>query len=683
MIARCRPTVLAFLALLVAVFPNSEVWPQATGSPEQPQQIPVESLPWPVKLGVKSEMVRNGFPLIDRVVLVPDGATYLDEISKWSGHGRWPVLFEDTKLAPMFVRRFKPAQLIRRDSVGAATLPQDREGRQRAIEQVLVKIIGGNPQTQTARQTFAQLNFAPPGVILSAPDDSAWTAAVALAAGRGEIIAWMSAEDFGKPDDELNEESAKRLIAQVESLLRQSCAEIDGKLALSYQSLGDDVDALTICRSMAHRATVNLPGPWRASPGGPHNDGPVAMTDLLGRNADGTRYAIVGWIFGDEARCAYMAMCSLFLPRDRALLWNTYPQTADWNTYATQPAATHLEQSGIRTQHMFGAAADVRAWLRLLPGGWSTDIALINSKGNSDFFDLSSGTAYPIDVPVLNEPLALHLIHSWSMQAPDNRGSVGGRWLDHGVYAAVGSCWEPYLAAFVPPTELAKRWTSFVPFVVGSRWWDGQSPLSKPWRVVTIGDPLMMFIAPDKTAKPRVNHPADYGVDLTASVKTLMREAVQEQSASKTAEALSILNTLGRDDVAAELWRMAAAKGQVDSKVARTALDPLFRRRDQEQFLAAWTIADALATKDDLALDMLWHLFAPRLTPGNTISADAINALENAIRHPQPQRDVERLAPQLFNAYGNGRVLALIQRELKKTTASDSKEALAELMSRY
>jgi hypothetical protein len=651
--------------------------------PTNEKPIPLTALPWPVKLGVRSQMVMGGFPLIDRVVLVPDGATYLDEISKWSGKGRWPVLFDDNKLAPMFVRRFKPAQLIRRESVGPDALPQDRLARQQAIDRALVRIIGGDPQTQTARHSLAQQNYAPPGVIVSAPDDPAWTAAIGLAAARGQLIAWMSNENFGSPDDELNQDAAERLISHVESLLAQTCAAVDGMQALSYRALGDDVDAITICRSIANRARMMLPGPLRADPGGPHNDGPVAITDLLGRNADSTRYAIVGWIFGDEARCAYMAMCSLFLPRDRATLWNTYPQSAEWNAYSMASAASMWEKSGVATQHMDGPAADVRAWLRKMPGGWSTDVVVINSKGNSDFFDLSSGTAYPIDVPVLNEPAALHLIHSWAMQSPANRGSVGGRWLDHGAYAAVGSCWEPYLAAFVPPGELANRWLSFVPFLAGSRWWDGQSPVSKPWRVVTIGDPLMVFAPPENVAKARVQQPADYGIDVAERVKNLMREAAKERSTAKFAEAISILNMLGRDDVAAELWRMAAGQQCADKAVARAALDPLFRRRDQEEFLRAFSMASELAHNDSLAVDMLWHLYTPRLTPGNTVSAEAMAVLEHAVRHPQPQRDVERLAAQLSKAFGNGRALALIQREIKKTNASDAKQALAELMDRY
>ena len=671
---------IVLMCAAIAALASAQVPPPSP--PPSPDQRAIDAIPWPVKLGLRSQLVMHSFPLIDRVVLVPDGATYLDELSKWSGNGRWPILFDDGKFAPMFVRRFKPAQLIRRDSIGAP-LPQDRQARQALFDETLTRVVKGNLEAHSARESFAKQNYAPPGIVISAPDDHAWTAALALAAARGQIIAWMNGDLFGNPDNELDQDATELLTAQVNSLVAAACQGAEGLAPLKYTALGDDVDAITLCRSIATKSQITLPGPLRPNIGGPHNDGPTAITDLLGRNPDGTRYAIVGWIFGDEARCAYMAMCSLFLPRERALMWNTYPLDNQWSQYATNGAASLYEKAGVNVQQFSGAAADVRAWQRMLPGGWAADVVVMNTKGNNDFFDLSSGTAYASDVPVLNEPVALHLTHSWSMQYPASIGTVGGRWLDHGAFVAVGSCWEPYLAAFLPPNELANRWINFVPFIPGARWWDGQSPLAKPWRVVTIGDPLMLFAPPEKVAKQRVTQPAEYGVDLGERVKALMRDAVQEKSSAKFSEAISILNLLGRDDVAVDLWRLAFSQGCADQATARAALDPLFRRRDQEEFIRAWSTAGELALRDLQTMDMLWHLFAPRLAPGNSVPAEALAALENAIRQPHPERDIERISPLLASAFGNGRALALIQREIKKTNASDSKKALADLMDRY
>ncbi|MHC4652009.1 MAG: hypothetical protein ACYTES_14305, partial [Planctomycetota bacterium] len=95
-----------FLASLLAP------WARAGGqqSPREPQTVH-----WAAVLGARVAQVNRAFPTVDQVVLVPDEATYVEELSRWSPQGRWPVLFADDRLAPMFIRRFKPAHVIRRD----------------------------------------------------------------------------------------------------------------------------------------------------------------------------------------------------------------------------------------------------------------------------------------------------------------------------------------------------------------------------------------------------------------------------------------------------------------------------------------------------------------------------------------------------------------------------------------
>jgi hypothetical protein len=55
---------------------------------------------------------------VDRVVLVPDEATFLQAISEWSLQGRWPILIEDDTYTPMFLRRFQAAEVIRLEATG-------------------------------------------------------------------------------------------------------------------------------------------------------------------------------------------------------------------------------------------------------------------------------------------------------------------------------------------------------------------------------------------------------------------------------------------------------------------------------------------------------------------------------------------------------------------------------------
>jgi hypothetical protein len=167
----------------------SQTVPQSQPDAAQQQQM-FESLPWAVRLGLRSQQVSQALPIVDRVVLVPDAATYLDELAKWSTRGRWPVLFEDSTYAPMFVRRFATAQLIRRASLNQP-LPAEATDKQKLLESVVVRAFDGDPARMTIRQTFDKLQYIPPGVVITSVNDPAWTAAVALAAGRGQPLAWL------------------------------------------------------------------------------------------------------------------------------------------------------------------------------------------------------------------------------------------------------------------------------------------------------------------------------------------------------------------------------------------------------------------------------------------------------------------------------------------------------------
>ncbi len=396
---------------------------------------------------MRVEQVNRAFPTIDRAVLVPDTATYLDELSKWSPKGRWPVLLADDHFAPMFLRAFKPGQIVRRESVlapdGRPTTPTTQQ-----LEAIVIRAWGGNPELHSLRDTFAGNNYTPPGVVISSVDDPAWTAAVALAAGRGQPLLWFT-DSAGRPNQLLDRAALDRLLASVDELVAST--------GYAHADLGDAIDAITMCRTIAGR--VNM------FPGG-DQDGVRAVTDVLGRKPSGARYAFAGWIFGDEVHSAYMAMCSLFLDRSRVWLYNTYPDEEGWMAYGLGAATEKLTQSGYTTKRSEGAAAGQSPWLRMLAGGIDTDVLAINSKGHVDYMELSSGTASAVDVPMLTTPIALHLIHSWSMRSPQTEGTLGAQWLAHGAYAYVGSVHEPLLQAFVPPTALAERWTKLAPFLV-------------------------------------------------------------------------------------------------------------------------------------------------------------------------------------------------------------------------
>lgn len=621
----------------------------ACAGAQTPENPPDREPPhWSIALGMRVEQVQRAFPLLDRVVLVPDAATYLDELSRWSLRGRWPVLIEDDKYAPMFIRRFRPAQVLRRQPVPHAGAPVTRG----AIEAAVIRTWGGDPDVDSIPAAFARHGYTPPGVVIASTDDPAWTAAVALAAGRGQPVAWLDGH-FGRSNQMLDPGGFASLREAVDTLVAAA--------GYPYAAIGDAIDTVTICREIGGRVNI-------ASGGGSAEV--RAVTDLLGRSAGERRYAYAGWIFGDATRCAYAAMCSLFLDRSDFLLYDTYEEPDVVSVYGMTRAAGLLAERGFDVTIREVPETTLAGWLNLLPRGFTTDVLVMNSGGNADYFVLSDKRGHCGDVPVLNVPLALHFTHSFSLKAPGNPDTIGGQWLDHGVYAYIGSVDEPLLAAFIPPTFFVDRCVNLVPFLIAGRKWDD----SPAWKINTLGDPLMICRPPALGAVARVP-PADAGdaIDLRVHVKTLMRRTAEDQAGEAIAEALATLDLLGEDAIAIRLWQLAGQRG-LSEAAAAGSMGPLFRAGLTDAMVQA---ADAMPTRDDIETDMLWHALTPRL---RVADEQMLLLLETSIRPCQPHADLERLAPHLAAVFGAEHARAAVQRELSKTTNPRQRRELQKLL---
>ncbi|MHC4992832.1 MAG: hypothetical protein ACYTGC_17815, partial [Planctomycetota bacterium] len=511
--------------------------------------------------------------------------------------------------------------------------------------------------------------YEPPGIVVTSVDDPAWTAAVALAAGRAQPLAWLD-EKYGRPNQTLPVQEAQRLAAEVERLVRTTGYE--------YAALGDVIDTVTLCRSIAGRVEENpLPATRITLPGGLPTAGPVAITDVIGRHPDGRRFAFVGWIFGDSTRAAYVAMCSLFLPRTHVQLFNTYGDEDPWAAYGMDGASALLRQSGFEVDYARPPRADDVAWRQLLPGGVQKDLMMVNSQGVADVFALQSGQqGHACDVPRLSTPLAVHMVHSWSMRSPESTSTIGGRWLRGGAYAYVGSAQEPYLPAFVPPEVLVRRLVSGVPLLVAARVWTGH--LSAPWRINTYGDPLMLCPPPaGAPEQQRLELPVSDGIDLHEHARELMRRATEDPSGQTLAEAIRTVVLLGRDEIAVRLWLLARQR-DLEGVCAAPALGPLFRTKQVEEFLAAWRVE---RQHDERVEDMLWHLMWARL--GRDTDERTLLELLGAMRRPKVYVDLGRLAPQLRRVFGQAYVRGVIQREIEQAPTNVVRERLRELLERY
>jgi hypothetical protein len=639
-------------------------------TPDQQAQAAEQfrQLPWPVQLGMRVAAAEALLPVVPQVVLVPDEATFVDEIGKWSLQGRWPVLIEDDRFAPLFVRAFKPQRVVRRSSVGPLPPPPELMV---TLDAVVSLAWGGDPG-RSPREAFEKVGFIPPGAVVTSVGDPAWPAAVALAAGRGQPLLFIDG-DIGGPEDVLD---AAQFTA-VKSVLEKALS--DG--GYPFRGVGDPIETVTIARMMAPRAKVAQPPALR--PALPPSAGfgpedPLATLDLLFRNDDGSRYAVGGWIFGPSPRAAYMAMCSLFLTREELWFFSGYPKEGFWNAYEVQGPAGKAKELGFTTRSWDGEAATMLNWRKLLLGGIGPDVLLMNSSGDPDWFSLGGNDRGRVaDLPFLRKPLALGLIHSWSMRRPGDRETVGGRWLERGVYSYFGSVHEPFLGAFVPPTNVVERIAAFAPFLVSCRMLDGE--FGKPWRLVAIGDPLMPVRVPGQRRVPVAAVPADGATDLRRETIERLKAAQAAPQPEEFRSVMRDLLLLGEDEVAIGLWKIAA-KTDFKARIAPLALGPLFRARDFDGFVAAFRLFRE-RTPDHF--DMLWHLAAPRV---HTLDELELMLLLQSARGPDPSGDLALVVPGLDRALGREATDRIIDVEVKKaqSAGSDAKviERLQALKSR-
>ena len=645
----------------------------ASGVIAQQGQAP-DATPWPVALGLHVATIERRAPVQDRVVLVPDEATFLDELAQWGPEGRWPILVEDDVYAPMFVRAFNPKRIVRRTERAASL--KDAAAVHAAVARAVTRSFGGDPSSQSPRQAMEARNFAPTGLAAYAPDDPAFVAAAALAAGHGMIPVPLEGS-FGGSNDRLDAAG----FAKLDVAITQSFTAT----GMPYTGMGDALDAIAICRTIALQAAPDLP-PDRvpALPGVPavKPGEPLAITDALCRGADGRRYAVAGCIFGSSARSAYAAMCSLFLARETLLAVDCYGDAQPFTAYGLAGIVEGLAQAGMKASAVSGPRADLSDWRDRLLAGFTADMLFMNSSGNADFFDMgvpgktgSENRGGPGDVPVLSRPLALHLIHSFSLQQPADRETIGGRWLESGAYAYVGSVHEPYLPAFVPPAEVLERLVNAVPFAVAARHWDG--PFALPWRVQTLGDPLMLCAAPKglPAAERIPSTPTLPGQeDAFAACKSALERAKNDRDGAASAEAVRALVRVGRDGAAAQFWSICSGQPWA-ARVAPVALEPLFRQRDADGFLKAYALT---AEPTPRQRDMLWQLWGQRLD--RLKDPESFTLFERATRTTWPSMDWQRLLRPMSAACGADRARAALLRAVQSTRNPQQRAALEALL---
>lgn len=640
-----------------------------------PTQAPPTEAPWPIQLGMRVATLQRRIPVQDRVVLVPDEATFLDEVAKWSLAGRWPVLIEDPITTPMFLRAFAPKQVVRRTERAAP--PADETALHRSIEAAVARAFGAEPGKASALQAMQAAGISPTGIAVYSAKDPAFVAAVALAAGRGLLPVPLEG-NFGAPNDTLD--------AAAFATLDRAVLEAFTATQLPFGDMGDTLDALVLCRSVAHATTLDLSivkapevqgmPPIKASD-------PFALTDALCRTPTGVRYAVCGAIHGTAARCAYAAMSSLFLQRSTVWAIDSYGGGDEmFRRFGVDGLSEGLVNAGFAALTLSGEQAHLSAWRQLAAKGFACDMLFVNSSGNADFFDLGvpgrtppSSCAVPGDVPVLTRPLALSMVHSFSLQQPADRDTVGGRWLDDGVYAYAGSVHEPYLFAFVPPAQLLQDVANGVPFGVAARTWEG--PFARPWRIALLGDPLMLCIAPKgmpPVARLAAMPPVPGQIDVLAQCRGSLAKCKGDITGDATLAAMRELSAAAQDRLVAELWRLVSGQPWA-ARVAPAALESLWVQRDEDGFLKAYGLT---ATPTDRQRDILWQLCGSMLS--SLRDKDTLLVFEQSIRGVWPSKDLERLIPAMVAGFDEDHARRVVLKVKERTRNPQQRAAVEALL---
>lgn len=631
-----------------------------------------EELPWQIRLGLRSASLTERIPVIDQVVLVPDLATWLDEIERWSLRGRWPVLLEDDRYTRLFVRSFKPGRIIRRAAVRGKDLPGDADVLEARAGEIArsawsVQTEGNVPESLS--EIYEGLGWVPPGIVATSFEDPAWPAALALAIGRGQFLEGLE-DDYGSANKSLGPAGVARLESAIQRMFEET--------GLSWEVLGDDLDAFTLCMELPIRVELPLPESMRVNVRnrpGQRPDAPLSLTDYVCRNVDGSRFAICGWIWGSHERSIYMAMCSLFIERDSVMLVNSYESKGNWKAFDIIDAGGVLQEAGYEVQGVNGGEnATLGAWQRLVMDGIGSDVLVFNSSGPANSMNLGRSTVGKTkDIPALSHPLALHMIHSFSLRYPEDRKTIGGRWLDRGVYAYVGSCEEPYLHAFMSPDALVERIVNFVPFLVASRMDNGE--MGKPWRVVTIGDPLMLIEPPPKRKLNRVRQVlpvADGDVDLRMALASSLRGIDGPVDPAVFRD----LYLLSHDELARKLWERELQDAP-EAGQAEAILPLLFSQGDASGYLEAYRLA---GEPDGEAREMLWTLHLPRLQRLRSMQDLAL--FQRSLRPGLAAEDLTELLPLIERMQGKDQRREAIARAIERAEGESDRDRLRALLSK-
>lgn len=626
----------ALVALLMLVPPQVLAQSPASGSnPGQDQPAAEPTSPTlgelfaqieraePIRrAGLRADLIRRAQQVVPAVVLVTDARSYLAAVGAWEGQRRFPVLWDDGTLharedIARFVRAFEPERVLRfKAGDDAPAWPRARADREARFLQTLAQASDQRvPDYDAYLRALRQGGLVSPGIVLTDVDDNAWPAALALAAARVQPAGFVA-----NPSN-----LTRPLTPDQADLLEEAAQRTALATGLGWQGIGDAIDAVTLCLNTGTRVrTGEEARDWLST---------TDRVGRLGRNGEGRRWANTGQIFGSSAQATYRAMCALFLtPRD-AFIFDGYDESEPWVTYSGRSASQALTEFGMDTQLHNRPGNTSAHWTAMTARPLRAGIILINSHGTQAVLNFPGGAVRGSNTPLLQQPAIAHVVHSFSLQSPANRNTVGGSLLDRGVYAMLGSVDEPFLQAFVPTPLVARRLAAGMNFAAAVRIDD--APV---WKLTVMGDPLI-------TLGPAGNRLEDQSPDLPGTTTDLDDELRAALGDKDLAAAAEILTLLGRD---ADAARLAVAviddkQATLTADLAAAAIPALFRNSRHEHVVNAYANLTDEQRAEPVLADCFW--FAGRFLLGSSPDRERAERLMRVYPRPGSRVfDAEELA---------------------------------------
>ncbi len=581
------------------------------------------------RAGLRSSLIAQSMQVVPIVLIVDNPGAYLDAIASWEGPVKFPVLYDDgTDLArehiARFVRDFNPDEVVRVTGKSQSKWGGSTAERQASIDTALAASFQqSQPDWRATLKALKDTGVVSPGVVVIDPMDQLWAGGLALAAGRLQSIIYIGAPD--NATKELEPHQAQAYNQSIEQGLR--------KLDLSFDQIGDEIDTITL----AFRLGVKIKT-------GPNDRDRLATTDQIGREtADlgGMRWAWSGQLFGTTTSSVYQAMCALFLPMDSAFVWDGYSKSGSWDKYDGTEAAQILEDAGMEVE-LFDKPRNTLASFKGRASSRPVDASLIfmNTKGSQSYYDLADapdGQGRPGDLPMLQVPSALHMVHSFSLATPRSNLTVGGRWLDRGVYLYAGSVDEPFLSGFVQTPIVAKRILGQLPFAAAIHYDDGQA-----WKIAVLGDPLKT-ISPCGNRFPSIPEPLTKQL-AENDAQFLKQHAKDTLKAGDYAASLESFVLTNQDESASRIAKalLRDKPAAVDDTAAKIMMHAAFRQGEYELVLDAFERLSQSARTDLLTQDTLW--MAARYRANRFQDGRAIALMRTNLRKHQELQDAEDIA---------------------------------------